>query len=41
MVAAEHADPALGWRAWLSSLRFQAICVGITFVAMIAGLLTS
>ncbi len=41
MVAAERADPALGWRAWLSPLRLQAICVGITFIAMIAGLLTS
>lgn len=41
MVAAERADPALRWRAWFSPLRLQAICVGITFVAMIAGLITS
>jgi len=41
MVAAERADLALRWRAWFSPLRLQAICVGITFVAMIAGLITS
>jgi Cd2+/Zn2+-exporting ATPase len=36
-----HVTPTLRLRQWLSPLRAQAICVGITFVTMFAGLLTS
>jgi Cd2+/Zn2+-exporting ATPase len=36
-----HVTPTLRLRQWLSPLRAQAICVGITFVTMLAGLLTS
>ncbi len=36
-----HITRTLRLRQWLSPLRAQAICVGVTFVAMFAGLLTS